>query len=41
MSDSRPAGRERNAYIGWYASAIFLTATFAAAAVVWFIFHPW
>jgi len=41
MSDSEAAGRERNPYIGWWASAIFLAVTFVAAGVVWFMFHPW
>ena len=41
MSANRPTKPPRSAYIGWWASAIFLVVTFAAAAVVWFMFHPW
>jgi len=41
MSDTGASGRQRSAYLGWYASAIFLAVTFVAAAAVWFIFHPW
>ena len=41
MSGTGEVGRERSAYVGWWAATIFLAVTFAAAAVVWFIFHPW
>ena len=34
-------GEGRSAYVGWWAAGIFLVVTFAAAAIVWFIFHPW
>jgi hypothetical protein len=34
------APSERSAYIGWWAAAIVLLATFAAAAFVWLTFHP-
>ncbi|MGD0588089.1 MAG: hypothetical protein ABSA63_04770 [Thermoplasmata archaeon] len=32
--------RERNPYTGWIAAGIFLAVTFAAAAAIWFMFHP-
>jgi hypothetical protein len=41
MSATDAVGRERSPYVGWWAAAIFLVVTFAAAAGVWFIFHPW
>jgi len=41
MSATGATREERSAYIGWWAAAIFLVVTFVAAAVVWFIFHPW
>lgn len=40
MPETKSASPQRSAYIGWWASAIFLTATFVAAAIVWFMFHP-
>jgi len=41
MPAPEAANREPGAYAGWWAAGIFLVVTFAAAGVVWFIFHPW
>jgi hypothetical protein len=41
MSGESAADPGHNAYVGWWASAIVLVVTFAAATLVWFIFHPW
>jgi hypothetical protein len=41
MSEESPMIRERSAYVGWWAAGLVLLITFAAATVVWFIYHPW
>lgn len=40
MSQEMGATGERSPYVGWMAAAAILIVTFAAAGVVWFIFHP-
>jgi hypothetical protein len=40
MKESAMAG-ERSAYVGWAAAGVVLLVTFVAAAMLWFIFHPW
>ena len=40
MSDEGAAAEERSSYVGWMAAGIVLIVTFAAAAILWFIFHP-
>jgi len=32
--------RERSPYLGWYAAGVVLLLVFAAAAVLWFTYHP-
>jgi len=40
MSNEGTAAEERGSYVAWITAGIVLLATFAAAAILWFIFHP-
>ena len=40
MSNEGAAAKERGSYVGWIAAGLVLLVTFAAAATLWFIFHP-
>jgi hypothetical protein len=40
MSHEGALADDRTPYVGWIAAGIILVVTFAAAGVVWFIFHP-
>jgi hypothetical protein len=40
MPNEGAAAEERASHVGWIAAGIVLVLTFAAAATLWFIFHP-
>ncbi|HXQ79255.1 MAG: hypothetical protein WB788_02975 [Thermoplasmata archaeon] len=40
MSNETGSAQDRGSYVGWMAAGIVLLATFSAAAIIWFIFHP-